>query len=100
MDKFDDEGYIDHETGKLVHATVKEFAERYPGFIEIDFINVMTRRNKDGKLVDLSKYQKDMRGEETKILKTSVIFECGDNYRVVTDLYSSAGFADFYTLNG
>ncbi len=99
LDKFDDEGNLDHETGKLVHKTVKEFAERYPGFIEIDFINVMTRRNKDGKLVDISKYQTDMRGEETKILKTSVIFECGDNYRVVTDLYSSAGFADFYTLN-
>ena len=100
MDKFDDEGYIDHDTGRLVHATVNEFAERYPGFVEIDFINVMTRRNKDGKLVDLSKYQKDMRGEETRILKTSVIFECGDNYRVVTDLYSTAGFADFYTLDG
>ena len=99
IDKFDDEGYIDHETGRLVHRTVKEFSERYPGFVEIDFINVMTRRNKDGKLVDLAKYQTDMRGEETKILKTSVIFECGENYRVVTDLYSSAGFADFYTLN-
>ena len=99
LDKFDEEGYIDHETGKLVHRTVMELQERYPGFIELDYINVMTRRNKDGKLVDISKYQTDMRGEETKILKTSVIFECGDNYRVVTDLYSAAGFADFYTLD-
>ncbi len=99
LDKFDEEGYLEHETGKLVHRTVTEFAQRYPGFVEIDYINVMTRRNKDGKLVDLAKYQTDMRGEKTKILKTSVIFECGDNYRVVTDLYSAAGFADFYTLD-
>ena len=75
------------------------FAERYPGFVEIDYINIMTRRNKDNRLVDLSKYQTDMRGEKTQVLKTSVIFECGDNYRVVTDLYSTAGFADFYTLD-
>lgn len=99
LDKFDEEGYLDHATGKLVHKTVLEFAERYPSFIDIDYINVMTRRNKDGKLVDLSKYQTDMRGEATKILKTSVIFECGENYRVVTDFYSTAGFADFYTLD-
>ena len=98
-----------HDSGSLVHNTVKEFAERYPGFIEIDYINIMTRRNKDGKLVDLAKYQKldtdrndgDENAEDVKmpILKTSVIFECGENYRVVTDLYSTAGFADFYTLD-
>lgn len=88
-----------HESGKLVHNTVLEFAERYREFVEIDYINIMTRRNKDNRLVDLAKYQKDMRGEETKLLKTSVIFECGENYRVLTDLYSTAGFAPFYTLD-
>ena len=88
-----------HDTGRLVHNTVLELRERYSDLIEIDYINIMTRRNQKGELVDISKYQTDMRGEKTKILKTSVIFECGDNYRVLTDLYSTAGFADFYTLD-
>ena len=99
IDKFDEEGYIDHATGKLVHRTALEFAEKYPALVEIDYINVLTRRNQAGELVDLGKYQKDMRGEETKLLKTSVIFECGENYRVVTDIYSTAGFADFFTVD-
>lgn len=89
-----------HSSGRLVHNTVKEFSEHYPGFIEIDYINILTRRNKDGKLVDISKYQKtDVEDVEMPILKTSMIFECGENFRVITDLYSNAGFADFYTLN-
>jgi len=95
----DKDGIEKHASGQLVHATVKEFQERYPTLVEIDYINVLTRRNKDGKLVDLGKYQKDMRGNETKVLKTSVIFECGENYRVITDRSTSAGFADFYTLS-
>jgi hypothetical protein len=102
-----------HSTGAEVYTTVKNFAERYAdeGFIEIDFINIITKQNKDGELVNLSKYQtpmedkKDTDGEKdtevkkNRILNTSVIFECGKNYRVVTDSVTSAGFASFFNLD-
>lgn len=95
-----------HTTGSEVYKTVKSFAERYDGFIELDYINIITRRNKDGDLVNLSKYQtpqtelEEENSEEIKtpIYRTSVIFECGDNYRVLTDA-TSTGFAYFYSLD-
>ena len=73
--------------------------DRYPDFIELDFVNIITKRNDKGELVSLSKYQTDMRGNETLILKNSVIFESGRNYKVVTDLYSSSGYSNFYTTD-
>ena len=88
-----------HETGYLVYETAKYYEERYPELIELDYINIITRRNDDGELIKLSKYQKDMRGEDCYVGKTSVIFETDRAWRVITDRYTSAGFADFYTLN-
>ncbi len=88
-----------HSTGAEVYITAKNFAERYPEFIELDFINIITRQDKDGNLVNLSKYKTDMQGNETPIYKTSVIFESGSNYRVVTDAVTSAGFATFFNLD-
>ncbi len=102
-----------HSTGAEVYTTVKNFAERYAdeGFIEIDYINIITKQNKDGELVNLSKYQTPMEDlnnagaegnaevKKNPILKTSVIFECGKNYRVVTDSVTSAGFATFFNLD-
>ena len=88
-----------HSTGSEVYQTAKNFAERYPEFIELDYINIITRQDKDGNLINLSKYKTDMLGNETRIYKTSIIFECGENFKVVTDSYTSAGFADFYTLD-
>lgn len=88
-----------HSTGAEVYTTAKNYAERYPELIELDFINIVTRQDKDGNLVKLSKYQTDMNGKPTRILKTSVIFECGENYRVVTDTSTAAGFANFFNLD-
>ena len=88
-----------HGTGFLVYETAKHFEERYPELIELDFINIVTKRNDRGELIDLSKYQKDMRGEDAYVGKTSIIFETETAWRVVTDRYTSMGFADFYTLN-
>ncbi len=92
-----------HSTGAFVYKTVTEFEKRYPDFIEVEYINVITKRNSKGEPVDLSQYQTDMRGNETKIFKSSVIFESNTlskrNYIVVTDLYTSAGFSGFYTLD-
>ncbi len=88
-----------HSTGRFVHITAKNFAERYPEFIELRYVNALTQLDSEGKLFDFEKYRTDMRGNANKIHTTSVIFECEGNYRVVTDLISSAGFADFFTLD-
>ena len=87
-----------HQTGAYVHKTALEYAERYD-FIEIEYINLITRKNSKGETVDLDKYTVDEDGNKTVIAKSSVIFECGNNFKVVTDNYTSAGFSDFYTLN-
>ena len=88
-----------HETGAPVYKTATDLKERYPDFIELDFVNIITKRNDKGELVSLSKYQTDMRGNETNIRKSSVIFECGRNYMVITDNYSTSGFSNFYTTD-
>lgn len=88
------------DPGAFVYRTAKYFEERYPDFIELDFINIITRiSDKTKDFVELSKYQKDMRGNETPIYKNSVIFECGNNYRVLTDTSTGVGFANFFTLD-
>lgn len=91
-----------HNTGKFVHATALSYAERY-SFIDVKYVNLLTKMDENGKLVDLTKYQKDLRGEEAQLRTHSIIFSYGEgveeNYRVVTDLYSAAGFADFYNLD-
>ena len=84
-----------HSTGYEVYKTAKNLAEKYPDFIELDFINIITRQDKDGNYIDLSKYKTD----NIPIYKPSVIFECGDNNRVLTDTYTAAGFANFFTLD-
>lgn len=76
-----------HETGKFVQATARELEKRY-GFIKIEYYNVISEADK------LIKYKGD-----GKLLSSSVIFDCEGNYKVITDLYSSAGFADFFALN-
>ena len=88
-----------HSTGRFVHTTAKSFAEKYPDLIEIKYVNALTQLDSEGRFFDFEKYKTDMRGEENKIYTTSVIFECEGNHRVVTDRISSAGFADFFTLD-
>ena len=89
-----------HPTGAFVLTTAKAFAEKYPQLITLNFVNIITKLDSDGNEYDVTKYQTDIQGNENKILKTSVIFECDDgNYRVLTDSYTATGFADFYTLD-
>ncbi len=82
-------------TGVVVYETAKKYAERYPALIELDFINIIRMVDKDGAPVDLTKYTKA--GNE--IRTNSVIFECGERFEVLTDVYSSSGFVDFYTTD-
>ena len=88
-----------HSTGSFVYKTAKQFAERYDGFITLRYVNVLTQLDEQGRYFDPTKYLKDMRGNSTLINETSVIFESGDNYRVLTDAYTGTGFVDFYTLD-
>ena len=88
-----------HDTGSFVYTTAKNFEERYPQLVELEYINAITQKNSKGELVAMSKYQKDMNGNDIRIYKTSIIFECGETYRVITDMYTTAGYADFYALD-
>ena len=86
--------------GQYVLDTARQLAERYPDFIELDFLNIIRKVNSKGELVDLTKYQtKGEDGKLTPLLKSSVIFECGNNVKVLTDGYSSTGYSDFYTVD-
>ncbi len=91
-----------HSRGAFVLRTAKRYAERYP-FIKLRFVNLLTSMDKDGNIIDLSKYKTDMRGNESPISTSSVIFSTGEgvmeNYRVITDTYSTDGFADFYAVD-
>ena len=89
----------DHGTGGYVYRTAKEFEKRYPDAIEIKYVNIMTGVDSNGDPVDLSKFTKDENGNEVPIFKTSVIFEYGGNYKVLTDTTTSAGYSNFYVLD-
>lgn len=95
------EDLTNHETGVLVHKTAEQYKERYSDFIEIEYVNIITGVNSRGEDITdkITKWQTDEQGNPNYLAKGSVIFECGNNYKVVTDTYSSAAFADFYTLD-
>ncbi|MBR5140138.1 MAG: Gldg family protein [Clostridia bacterium] len=90
-----------HETGVFVHKTAKEYESRYDDFIDIEYINLITGVNSRGEDVSekIVKWEKDENGNANYLAKGSVVFECGDNYKVVTDTISSSAYADFYTLD-
>ncbi len=88
-----------HDTGSFVYKTAKEFESKYPSFIKLNYINAITMLDSDGKPVDLSLYQKDMRGRDVNINNSSIIFKSDIGYYVLTDDYTNVGFADFYTLD-
>ena len=89
-----------HSTGSLVLTTAREFEERYPELIDIRFVNLLTKQDENGVIVDFDKYLQD--GKYT-LKQSSVIFESGEgeewSCRVLTDTVSSAGYIDFYTLD-
>ena len=94
-----------HSTGSYVLETAREFEKRYDDLIDIRFINILTKMDDDtGVIVDFTKYIKGEGDDEDttkvdKLRQNSVIFECGDNVRIITDNSTSSGFVDFYTLD-
>lgn len=87
-----------HSTGLFVHETALAFAERYD-FINVEYVNVVTKRDSKGNRVDLDAFVTDSDGNVGSLYPTSVIFTNGLNHHVVTDTYTSAGYSDFFTLN-
>ena len=45
-----------HDTGNYVLRTAREFEAKYPEFIELRFINLLTKMDEYGKIVDLDVY--------------------------------------------
>lgn len=86
-----------HDTGSFVYKTATEYKNRYPELISLDFINLITKRAANGESVadDIERYTAD--GSE--IRTNSVIFECGESFKMLTDIYTTSGFVDFYTLD-
>ncbi len=91
--------------GRYVLSTAEQLAERYD-FVKLRFLNIITKQAvsaEDGsaiEYVDLDKYrQTDANGNEIPILKHTVIFECENEVKVLTDFYTSDGYSDFFTLN-
>lgn len=90
-----------HDTGSLVLTTARAYEERYPELIDIKFINLLTKMDENGKIIDNAVFEKYT--EKGNLKQNSVIFECGQgeewSCRIITDNASSVGFVDFYTLD-
>ena len=82
-----------HATGAYVYETARQLAEKYPDFIRLDFVNIITWKRADGSDAG------DIAAFKGNIGRNSVIFLCGENSKIVTDTRSSAGYADFFALD-
>ena len=87
-----------HDTGSFVYKTALNFAERYD-FIDVEYVNIITKRNSRGERVDVDKFVTDAEGNVGTLYPTSVIFTSGERHYVMTDTYTAVGYADFYTLD-
>ena len=87
-----------HSTGKFVLETARGFAEKYPEFIKLRFVNALTLLDSNGVSVadELAIYSD---GGKNLINDTSVIFSSETDFCVLTDKISSTGYADFFTFN-
>ncbi len=84
-----------HATGAFLAGTAEQLERDHSDLYEISYVNIVTKRDQNGTLVDLSKYTENGEEEPLPLYKTSVIFEQGARYRVLT----TANFSDFFTLN-
>lgn len=83
------------------HDTVTQFSERYPDLIELEYVNVITKRNHKGELVDLSQYQEEYEGVKQPIYSTSVIFSTDITFKTLQDIgqatctYAATGAGEY-----
>lgn len=78
-------------TGAPVYETARQMAERFPSLIKLEFVNVVIHPER------VEKYRDEENGKY--VSSSSVIFIHGENYRIYTTVGSSAGYADFYTVD-
>ncbi len=78
-------------TGAPVYETARQMAERFPSLIRLEFVNVVIHPER------VEKYRDEENGKYVSV--GSVIFIHGDNFRVYTTLGTTAGYADFYTVD-
>ena len=95
---FDDETGTKDQT-YYFHKTAKEFEAKYPGLVNIKYVNVLTKRMEpDNKIYErLSDYQKNGEGETAyPLYESSVIFDnlALNKFRVVTDTAAAAFYAN------
>ena len=88
-----------HTTGQYVLDTAEQFAKKYPEFIEIKYINIITQLDSEGNTIDVDLYKSFAEANEVTLSRYSVIFECGNKMKVLTDTYSGLGYADFFTFD-
>lgn len=81
-----------HRSGGYVYQTAKQMAEKF-SFLHVEYKNIVI----DPDAVE--PYKKDMKGNDTALNATSVVFIHNEQYRVLTDTTSGVGYVDFYTLN-
>lgn len=53
---FEEKKLETHDTGSFVLETARQFEERYPGFIELRFVNLLTKMDENGDIVDFNRY--------------------------------------------
>ena len=73
------------------HDTASQFAKKYPSLVELEYVNIITKRSSTGEIIeDLDKYRTvDENGNVFPLYSTSVIFTCGEKYKVINDVASS-----------
>lgn len=71
------------------HETALQFAERYPELIRLEYVNIITKRNSSGELVDLTPYQKASDGTSYPLHDYSVIFLSDITYKTVPNIGSA-----------
>ena len=73
------------------HETALQFAERYPELIELEYVNIITKRDSSGNIVENLQDYRTVGEDGTvyPLYKTSVIFISDKNHRVIHDVASS-----------
>lgn len=93
-----------HDTGAFVYYTAKQLAQKYPDYISLEYMNLLTRVDSKGyrRTEEIEKYKAKL--SEGEVLRnTSVVLTyknvAGQSfYRVLTD-NTSIGFASFFMLD-
>ena len=98
--------FVDDEVNKF-YITAKQFEERYPTFIQLAYLNIVTRRMTVGDSTEeelvknLSDYQlTDANGDLYPLYNSSVIFKSKNQHKTVSNIASAAFMLDSSSTSG